>query len=227
MKQVLTVLGLLAALSMTACGPQGDMGIQGPQGPAAPIIAPPPIDSAQADVNKIIADENDYRLTLGQTALSQGLSCTLYKITNAGDRIQATAGGHTQMTLSQQATFLLNSEVNQPDAPANVGVNILPPALRAVWTNLYMVRCQGQIVVRETGYVQFDLTSDDASLLYVDGALVIDNDNNHGPTNVTGSRFMRRGVHTFRFDYAQAGAGQQALILKAQGELIDPMFLAH
>lgn len=221
-------LSLLAVLALTACGPlQGDKGDQGPQGPAAPIVITPPIDEAQADVDKILADENEYRLALGQTALTQGLSCTLYKITNSGDRIQATSGGHTQMTLSSVATFLLNSEVNQPDGPANIGVNILPPALRAVWLNLYMVRCQGQIVVRETGYVQFDLRSDDASLLYVGGSLVIDNDNNHGPTNVTGSKFMRRGVHAFRFDYAQAGGGSQALVLKAQGELIDPMFLAH
>ncbi len=129
--------------------------------------------------------------------------------------------------ITQRATFLLKDVINQPNTPISEGMSVLPQALRVVYKNLYLLRCQGQIVVTESAQYTFELTSDDASVLYLDGSKLIDNDNNHGSTNVAGTKYLRRGVHTIRLDYAQTGGGSQSLILMANGSLIDPAHYAH
>lgn len=224
-KSLLTVL--LVSMSLIACSKmKSDLKTVYVAVPAVPPVVTP-VDPVASDISALIADENAYRLGLGQSILSSGLSCVLYT-TTGGDRIQSSIVGHNTLTgLSQVAAFLLTTEINQPDSPISVGMGVLPLYLRSIYQNMYLLRCQGQIVVRESGYVQFDLTSDDASLLYIDGAKVIDSDNNHGSVLVSGSKYLRRGVHVFRLDYAQAGGGGQSLILKANGEIIHPMFLFH
>jgi hypothetical protein len=200
------------------------MGVPGPQGPAAPVA---PVSSLEADVASLLASENEYRLGLGQTALSAGLSCRLYTATG-GDRIQSSIAGHNTLTgLSQVASYTFVGVFNQPNSPISDGMNVLPPALRAVYKNMYMLRCEGQIVVTKTDYYLFELTSDDASLLYVGGSKVIDNDNNHGSVTVSGMKYLRRGVHAFRVDYAQMGGGSQSLMLKVDGAFINPLLYAH
>lgn len=213
-----------------ATGPKGDTGDTGAVGPAGPPGANattttlPPL---QTDVNFLVDDENTYRLGLGQTMLSSGLSCTLYTVTG-GDRIQSSIAGHNTLTgINQVATYLYAGPFNQPDSPATDGLNVLPPALKPLYLNLFLLRCQGQLVVITTDYYTFDLASDDAGLLYIDGAKVIDNDNSHGVTLVSGQKYLRRGVHTFRLDYAETGAGNQALVLKAGGASINPIFYYH
>lgn len=220
------------SIAFLACAKQGEMGVQGssgPQGPSAPIATPTPspvVDAVQVDISSILADENTYRTGLGQTSLSNGLSCTLYTFTS-GDRIQATAGGHTTLTgYVQVASFTYSGVFNQPDAPATDGLNALPSPLRSVYKTNYMLRCQGYIVVTSTAYYSFELTSDDASLLYIDGAKVIDNDNGHSATTVTGSMYLRRAVHSFRLDYAQL-SGNESLVLTSGGVLVDGKYYAH
>ncbi len=188
----------------------------------------PPVDpTLEEEIAAILSEENDYRLGLGQTMLSNGLSCTLSTITG-GSRIQSSIAGHNTLTgISNVATFLYKGLFNQPDTSISVGMNVLPEALRSIYKNMYLLRCQGFIVVTESGYYSFELTSDDASLLYVAGAKVIDNDNNHGSVTVTGQKYLRKGVHAFRLDYAQAGGGNQSLILTSGGESINPAFYAH
>lgn len=242
MKKGIVIFGVLLSLVLlSACGrgsdgSDGSNGIDGhdgapgspgaPGAPGAPYT-PPVVSNAQADVNALIDAENEYREGLGQTSLTAGLSCTLYTVVS-GDRIQASISGHNTLTgISQVATFLFKGQFNQPDSPVSQQLNVLPTALRPLYTNMYLLRCQGQIVVRNSDYVPFELTSDDGSVLYIDGAKVIDNDNNHGSTMVQGMKYLRRGVHTFRLDYAQTGAGNQSLILTSGGSQIDPMYMAH
>lgn len=210
---------------ITGCGPlRGEKGNSGDDGMS---IHPAPISSEDSDIASVLADENEYRLGLGQTQLSSGLSCTLYSITG-GDRIQAFIAGHNTLTgISQVATFLFKGVFDQADSPVSQTLNVLPIALRPLYTNMYLLRCQGQIAIRNTDYYQFDLTSDDGSVLYLDGSKLVDNDNNHGAVLVSGSKYLRRGVHTFRLDYAQSGGGNQALQLKVGGNNIDPKYYAH
>lgn len=212
---------ILAALLLTAC--QGKKGDMGPQGPSAPQ----PVPVVEDEVQKLINEENEYRLGLGQTALSSGLACTLYTITG-GQRIQASIPGYNTLTgLTSVGTFLLKSPFNQPNGPISDGLSVLPNPLKTIYKNMYMLRCSGYIVVTKSDYYLFDLTSDDASLLYINGSKVIDNDNNHGAVNVSGMRYLRKGVHSFKLEYAQAGGGNQALVLKVDGSLLDPKYMVH
>jgi hypothetical protein len=227
-KNVMLYAILALSLALTACG-KGDKGDKGDPGQSVPVVLPPPpVDATQADIDAVVADENNYRLGLGQTMLSRGLSCTLYTFTG-GDSIKTTPdSGHTTLQgLSQKATFLFADVINQQNASINDGLSVLPAAIRPLYLNMFMVRCQGQIVVLDTDYYKFDLTSDDGSLLYFDGSLLIDNDNNHGAVTKSGTKYLRRGVHSFRVDYAQSGAGSQAFILQANGGLIEGRFYMH
>lgn len=207
-------------------GDRGEVGDTGPVGPPGVVPTPTPIPPVQEAVNAVVDDENTYRLGLGQTMISEGLTCTLYTVTG-GDRIQSSISGHNTLTgITSVATYLYKGLFNQPDSPVSDGMNVLPVPLRS-YTNMYLLRCTGYIVVTETNYYKFDLNSDDASLLYIDGSKLIDNDNNHGATLVSGTKYLRKGVHTFRLDYAQTGGGNQALQLTVGGASIDPIFYYH
>lgn len=204
-------------------GPQGIQGGPGVDAPASVITA------AQADINAIVADENTYREYLGQSYLTPGLSCTLYTITG-GQYIQNDVTHTPTLTgVSQVATFLLTAPFSQPDASTATVLNVLPTALQANphYQNLIKLTCQGQVVVTADGYYAFDLTSDDGSVLYIDGSRLIDADGNHGATTTDGTKLLRRGVHSFRLDFAQTGAGNQALILNVNGTLLDAALFYH
>lgn len=238
MKKFYMMAMLVAAMGLTACGHKGDQGdagtpgAPGPTGPAAPVAPPVVVDEVQADINALVADENDYRISLGQTMLSEGLSCKLYT-TTGGDRIQASIAGHnTLQGLTQIASFTYKGQdaattFQQYDASVNDGLNVLPTPLKNTYKNAFLLRCEGQIVITETGLYGFELYSDDASLLYIDGSKLIDNDNSHGITLMQGNKNLRRGVHTFRLDFAQTGGGNQALVLRANGVSIPPRFFQH
>lgn len=65
--------------------------------------------------------------------------------------------------------------------------------------------------------VQFFLTSDDGSLLYLNEVLVVNNDFYHGMLEVAGSAFLYAGDYVpFRVDYFQ-GDGGFGLELRWQG----------
>jgi hypothetical protein len=66
-----------------------------------------------------------------------------------------------------------------------------------------MVDYQGSFGVSKEGSYRFRLHSDDGSYLYIDGALVIENDGKHEPMSQTGSIHLRRGRHQLQLLYAQ------------------------
>jgi hypothetical protein len=188
---------------------------------------PPTPDEEQDTINHLVEDENEYRDSWGSSLLTTGLTCTLYTI-SGGSRIQVSIPGHTQLTGKTKVTsYLYKGEFNQPNVSTSLGLNVLPTALKNTYKNMYYLQCVGFLVATASSTYQFDLTSDDASLLYVSGAKVIDNDNNHGATLVTGSKYLRKGVHSFKLEYAQAGGGSQALILKMNSALLNPKYLYH
>src|SRR5262249_44921268 len=55
----------------------------------------------------------------------------------------------------------------------------------------------------------FFLESDDVSLLYIDGTLVVDNGRDHGPQTGTGSANLTAGRHCFevQFHNSESGSG--------------------
>ncbi len=246
MKQALNVFAILLAISiLTACGPgfQGNTGSQGPAGqpgapglPGAPAPIPTPapaVDSVVAQVASILADENEYRESLGQTALTGGLSCQVVQV-SGGQWLSSSSPGYNAgqgvlITTGTTYTFnnLAGAGFNQPNAASGPNA-VLPVALQPLFIGLnYRIICSGQLVVLETEYMAFNMASDDGSILTIDGTQVINNDGNHGITTKAGTKLLREGVHTFSLQYAQSGAGQFALQLTADSAGIDSRLYAH
>ena len=207
---------LLSILALTmSCGKENHTTIVNPI-----VTQSSEIPAVQVDIENLVADENEYRVGQGQAPLSAGLSCALQTFT-VGERIQASITVYnTLQGLTNVGAYTLKAAFNQQNSNASDGLNILPTSMKNTYKTNYLLRCTGYVVVTESDYYQFDLTSDDASILYIAGAKVIDNDNAHGVTLKTGTKFLRRGVHSFRLDYAQNG-GAQALILNMNGELLS------
>ena len=78
---------------------------------------------------------------------------------------------------------------------------LTPEAFRVVWT--------GYLVVPETGTYTFTTTSDDGSMLAIDGFQVVDNGGNHVPLTRSGEIRLPRGPHAFRLEYFQGGGGYE------------------
>ena len=72
---------------------------------------------------------------------------------------------------------------------------------------------RGRFTVRESGYFTFRLVSDDGALLFVDEALVLDNDGLHSPRSVKMAMPLSAGEHRFRLLYYQGPGDRLALQL--------------
>ena len=191
----------------------------------APATTTPVVDLEQEAIDELLEEENDYRLTQGHTVLSQGLSCTLYKFGTVALPLYPTSIA-SATGLRSVATFLLNKPVVQEESSTSVGLSILPDYVREYHLDWYLLRCQGWMVATETDYYDFEMSSDDGGTLYVGGSLLIDNDGMHPTTTKTGYKFLRRGVHQFRFDFLQ-GSGDQSLSIKMNDSLMHSKFMVH
>jgi hypothetical protein len=78
----------------------------------------------------------------------------------------------------------------------------------------------GRFWIETPAIYTFSLLSDDGSMLYVDDAMVIDNDGLHPPAEKRGDVYLTHGVHSIRVSYFQGPRFQVALQLKmgAQGK---------
>ena len=212
-----------------ATGPSGSPGSTGPTGPPAPapVVAP-----AQQWINDVIASENAYRESLGQTYLSSGLSCTVQAVAS-GQFLSSSSPNYTVaagvLVLSGPSySYLLKVGFDQPNSNAGPN-NVIDPEIQSLFlSNNYKIVCSGQLVVTEDGYHSFSMSSDDGSILTIDGTQVINNDGNHGISTMTGTKNLRSDVvHTFSVQYAQSGAGQFALVLDMDGSLLPAANLYH
>ena len=66
---------------------------------------------------------------------------------------------------------------------------------------------KGYINIPEDGIYSFLLSSDDGSMLYIDGKQVIDNDGLHAPGEVTGQAALKQGYHPIEVQYFDHGGG--------------------
>jgi len=71
----------------------------------------------------------------------------------------------------------------------------------------------GFLEVTTTGTYGFTLNSDDGSLLFIDGSLVVDNGGGHGPTAVTGSINLSAGIHPFEVQFFEDFGGPSGVDL--------------
>lgn len=215
------------ALSLSACG-RLEIIEDHEHPPVPPVVETPVVvDEVQQDIDNLVADENSYRETLGQTLLTPGLSCSVQEV-SGGQRISSSSNpslGAVITTTGPTYTYTLNTSFNQSSTSGTIGHSVLPKAIRSLFVNKnFVVRCNGFIVVRETDYYSFELNSDDGSLLTLDNSLVVNNDGNHGMTLRIGTKLLRRGVRQFRLEYAQTGGGAYGLVLTSGGSLVDGRF---
>lgn len=212
MKQIFVLTMMMVGLMLGACA-KNDRTVY--------LEADQTPQTAQEKVDQVISDENSHRFQNGLTLLTEGLICKLYTITGGSTIL---AGGSTLTGKVLVATYSFKGEFNQPNSSVGTGLNVLPSAIRNTYTNMYYLSCEGQIVVTDSDYYEFSLNSDDASLLYVGGTLVVNNDGAHGATTKSGSKYLRKGINAFKLEYAQSGGGNMALILSSGGSLVNRMY---
>jgi len=93
----------------------------------------------------------------------------------------------------------------------------------------YSIIWRGKLLAEESGLYKLGTNSDDGSLLFVDGQLVVDNGGPHGARYVEGSANLTAGYHDFELRYFQDG-GSRALdvwwtLPGGKRELISPTSL--
>ena len=80
----------------------------------------------------------------------------------------------------------------------------------------FMLQFEGYIDIPTNGNYTFYLNSDDGSKMWLDDALLIDNDGQHGATEVSASIFLTNGMHKIEVGYFQA-TGSKTLSASWQG----------
>jgi hypothetical protein len=71
----------------------------------------------------------------------------------------------------------------------------------------------GALAVPANGTYTFTLDSDDGSLLFIDGALVVDNSNPHSPTAISGTATLSAGTHPFEIQFFECCGGPSGVDL--------------
>lgn len=74
-------------------------------------------------------------------------------------------------------------------------------------TDYYAYSFDGYIKITTAGTYTFRTTSDDGSMLYLDGTTLIDNDGTHGSVTVSGSRSLTAGYHQIRVEFFENAGG--------------------
>jgi hypothetical protein len=69
------------------------------------------------------------------------------------------------------------------------------------------------ISVPATASYSFTLDSDDGSLLYIDGVLVVNDGNPHGPAAASGSALLTAGLHSVEVQFFEDFGGQSGVDL--------------
>ena len=68
---------------------------------------------------------------------------------------------------------------------------------------------EGYIKIPVTDLYHFYLSSDDGSMLYVDGEKLVDNNGLHGLEEVKGTKALAAGYHRIRIEYFEKSGGDE------------------
>lgn len=82
-------------------------------------------------------------------------------------------------------------------------------APNAVIPSPFSIQWEGRIYTSATGNYVFATNSDDGSLLYIDGQLIVDNGGHHGDRYVEGHITLEEGFHDIILRYFQDGGGRK------------------
>ncbi len=178
-------------------------------GPAGNLIDS---GSGQATISGTISGEATSGL-----AQSQGLIGTYFNLTAAQDLIQPALASNSAWLGNQTpaVTAQLVGPIDFPDIADNgFADSVGDPAyynLGGGNNDNVEARWYGDIMIPGTGTapvpINFATTSDDGSMLYIDGNAVVDNNNFQSATQVTGMADLTPGLHTIDVEYYQGGGG--------------------
>jgi len=84
----------------------------------------------------------------------------------------------------------------------------------------YALQFSGQLFVAETGVYTFYSESNDGSLVYIDGNVVVDNDGSHALLEMSGETALSAGLHDIVVEYFQNN-GSEALAVSWSSSTID------
>ena len=71
----------------------------------------------------------------------------------------------------------------------------------------YGIQFKARLKIETAGDYRFYLNSDDGSKLYINGALIVDNDGGHGTIERSGNVELDAGMHLLKIDYHNQGGG--------------------
>ena len=147
----------------------------------------------------------------------QGLIGTYFNLPAAQDLIQPADPSNPAWLGNQTpaVTAQLVGPIDFPDIADNgFADSVGDPAyynLGAGNNNNVEARWYGDILIPGTGTtpvpINFATTSDDGSMLYIDGNAVVDNNNFQPATQATGMVDLTPGLHTIDVEYYQGGGG--------------------
>ena len=109
--------------------------------------------------------------------------------------------------------------INRTD-PISTGQTSELDPLIATSSSFYGLDFTGQITIPQTGIWTFDLTSDDGSVLWINGQEIVDNDGRHGTQTRQGTIDLTAGVYDIRVAYFSY-TGSRTLTLNWEGPGVD------
>jgi hypothetical protein len=234
-------IGFMLASSMVGCGGSGNQGLQGPAGPAGVVGAQGPqgpqgpnsASSSPDAIQTVVNNYNQYLVSQGSDPIQPGLRCTLYTVPNmpsnpcllassiSGCSVISSSSGYATV-----GSFTYTGQVDQPNESGTQGFNMLPTALQALYPTNFTVTCTGYLVNGDYNWHEFDTLSDDGSLVYIGGSLVVQNDGLHGVQDVKGEKYLQAQVYSFQLNYFQ-GPGNVSLILNMDGSPVPAEAFWH
>ena len=150
-------------------------------------------------------------------AMDQGLIGTYFNLTAAQDLIQPADPSNPAWLGNQTpaVTAQLVGPIDFPDIADNgFADSVGDPAYYDLGPGIndnVEARWYGDIMIPGTGTapvpINFATTSDDGSMLYIDGNAVVNNNNFQGATQATGLANLTPGLHTIDVEYYQGGGG--------------------
>jgi hypothetical protein len=83
----------------------------------------------------------------------------------------------------------------------------------------FALQLESFIQIDKDGQYEFSTSSNDGSKLYIDNKLVVDNDGEHGPRQISGSLYLTKGRHSIRATYFQSGGSKTLIVFYGSDEI--------
>jgi hypothetical protein len=134
--------------------------------------------------------------------IPSGLKGVIYYISHSAKNL-------TELEKDKPRGTIYTSSLNVPPQDYKLGFPGITKRLE--W---FAIDYTGKFWIGKPGDYRWELMSDDGSMLYVDGNLVIDNGGLHVPVTLTGMTHLAGGIHSIRVPYFQGLKFHVALVLK-------------